>query len=123
MHLLLSPMTSLVHQNTSLLSSSLQSSVRLFPTFVLCHHPIKLFSLSSRYYYYKVAQKSISRNGILSLSHRTTCSMRNGMTGSSLDDEDQEVISLVLNRNRDKDNYTTGEYLLCFTSCLMMLMI
>ena len=101
MHLLLRSMT-LVHQNSSLLSSSSsQSSVRLLPTSVLCHHPTKFFSLSSRnYYYYKVAQKSISRNKILSLSNRTTSSMRNG-----------------INRNGDKDKHTTGEYLLFFTLC------
>ena len=98
----------LVHRNSSfLLSSSLHSSLRLLSTSALCHHPTKLFSLSSRHYYCKVAQNSIS-NGIL--SHRTASSMRNGMTSSSRDDE-------------DKDNQKTGEYLLFDAIEIIMLIM
>jgi hypothetical protein len=106
----------LVHQNLSLLSSSLQSSVRLLLTSTLSHHPTIFLFLSSRHYYNKVAQQSIS-NGILSLPHRPASSMRNGLTGSSRDDEDEEEISLFSNRNGDKDNHKTGDFLLIFTSC------
>ena len=98
----------LVHRNSSfLLSSSLQSSLRLLSTSALCHHPTKLFSLSSRHYYCKVAQNSIS-NGIL--SHRTASSMRNGMTSSCRDDE-------------DKDNQKAGEYLLFHAVEIIMLIM
>ena len=92
----------LVHRN-----SSLQSSLRLLSTSALCHHPTKLFSLSSRHYYCKVAQNSIS-NGIL--SHRTASSMRNGMTSSCRDDE-------------DKDNQKAGEYLLFHAIEIIMLIM
>jgi hypothetical protein len=97
---MLSSMT-LVHQSSSLLSSSsLQSSVRLLLTSTLSHH-----------YNFKVTQQSIS-NGILSLPHRPASSIRNGLTGSSRYDEDEEEISLSSNR---KYNNITGEFLYIFT--------
>jgi len=99
---MLSSMT-LVHQSSSLLSSSsLKSSVRLLLTSTLSHH-----------YYFKVTQQSIS-NGILSLPHRPASSIRNGLSGSSRADEDEEEISLFSNRN---DDSKTGEFLLIFTYC------